>query len=808
MSVNTAARVERASTVRRSPARRGALEWVDRFLGSDPGLIRLLAALQAVATTGVAMVAEWLFVRWTHALQIDTPARVVPPAQAAVIAGQHHGVVVVAVLLGAVMGLTAAFCAAMFATPRALVEGFALMPAPMVAGLALGLAVQPYRVLSLASLVLVLGVGAYGRRFGPRGFVGGVMLFVGDFFGFFLNGQVRLSGLGWLAGEIVIGVLVAILAQFTVFYPRRRAALGRMRRSFAVRAREVAHAAVDLMDSPANLARGSRRLHRRLAGLNETALMIDAQLGQPGALPRGWSATTLHRRLFDAELALTNMCRFAERLAHVQLPPEQGELVRQALLGVTESGLRQAELAGLELLARLRQHRTDRHDDRDLSGLQLGEPEVDRDTQVVAHRFATSVLGFTEAVNGWREATSSGSPADTKDSAEPFAPAVPLVAGWLPGSAMVSAAASLETGPAAHGRLRAWDPRRWDRIGLAPYSRVAIQMTIAVTAAILLGDVLSGRRFYWAVLAAFVTFLGANNVGEQLRKALFRVTGTVIGILLGAVGAHLVGDRTGVAIAVILVALFFGLYLLRISYAFMVIAITIAVSQLYAQLDEFTDALLVLRLEETALGAAVAALTVLYVLPLHTRRATRVATRQYIQALTAVVEQAIRRLVDQAGGGDVRAAMRRLDGSYQALATTMLPSRIRFTASADGRRERLLQSAAAARHYARNLHTDTDTRLVLNEQTRADLRQAKQGLTASLDEVVAHLQDTVSTPRTYVRAAAVFDQAATRLDNGDYLAPTQLALRDLQLLDGAMATIALTLGLTVRAIDTADADVR
>jgi hypothetical protein len=185
-----------------------------------------------------------------------------------------------------------------------------------------------------------------------------------------------------------------------------------------------------------------------------------------------------------------------------------------------------------------------------------------------------------------------------------------------------------------------------------------------------------------------------------------------------------------------------------------------------------------------------------------------VATRQYVQALTAVVEQAIRRLVDQVGGGELRVALRRLDGSYQALATTMLPSRIRFTASADGQRERLLQSAAAARHYARNLHTDTDTRLVLNEQTRTDLGQAKQGLTASLDEVVAHLQDTVSTPRTYVRAAAMFDQAATRLDNGDYLAPTQLALRDLQLLDGAMATIALTLGLTVRAIDTADADVR
>lgn len=85
---------------------------------------------------------------------------------------------------------------------------------------------------------------------------------------------------------------------------------------------------------------------------------------------------------------------------------------------------------------------------------------------------------------------------------------------------------------------------------------------------------------------------------------------------------------------------------------------------------------------------------------------------------------------------------------------------VRFLTSADGQPERLLQSAAAARHYARDLYTDTDARLVLNEQTRADL------------------------------------------------APTQLVLRDLQLLDGAMSTFALTLGLTVRAIDTADACLR
>jgi uncharacterized membrane protein YccC len=69
-----------------------------------------------------------------------------------------------------------------------------------------------------------------------------------------------------------------------------------------------------------------------------------------------------------------------------------------------------------------------------------------------------------------------------------------------------------------------------------------------------------------------------------------------------------------VSIAVILAALFFGFYLQRINYAFMVTGITVMVAQLYVQLDEFSNSLL-LRLEETALGAAVAIAVVMLVFP-------------------------------------------------------------------------------------------------------------------------------------------------------------------------------------------------
>jgi uncharacterized membrane protein YccC len=110
------------------------------------------------------------------------------------------------------------------------------------------------------------------------------------------------------------------------------------------------------------------------------------------------------------------------------------------------------------------------------------------------------------------------------------------------------------------------------------------------------------------VIAAFITFMGANTSGEQIRKAVFRVAGTVAGIGAGSLLATAIGHHTYWSITVILAALFLGIYLLRINYAFMAIAITVLVSQLYVQLNEFSNALLLLT---DGAGVGFAALTLI-----------------------------------------------------------------------------------------------------------------------------------------------------------------------------------------------------
>ena len=91
--------------------------------------------------------------------------------------------------------------------------------------------------------------------------------------------------------------------RFGLFYPRPDRTLRRTRRSYEARARSVIGAALSVLGRPGD---GPRRLDHHLARLNETALMIDAQLGNPAALP-GASAGRLHELVFAAELALDDV---------------------------------------------------------------------------------------------------------------------------------------------------------------------------------------------------------------------------------------------------------------------------------------------------------------------------------------------------------------------------------------------------------------------------------------------------------------------------------------------------------------------
>ena len=64
------------------------------------------------------------------------------------------------------------------------------------------------------------------------------------------------------------------------------------------------------------------------------------------------------------------------------------------------------------------------------------------------------------------------------------------------------------TAPSSDGDGSAEEERR---SGLLPTTKQAIQVAIAASLAIVVGELVSPSRWYWAVIAAFVIFAGTNT---------------------------------------------------------------------------------------------------------------------------------------------------------------------------------------------------------------------------------------------------------------------------------------------------------
>jgi uncharacterized membrane protein YccC len=232
-----------------------------------------------------------------------------------------------------------------------------------------------------------------------------------------------------------------------------------------------------------------------------------------------------------------------------------------------------------------------------------------------------------------------------------------------------------------------------------------------------------------------------------------------------------------------------------------VIGLVTALSQLYVQLGDFSDSLLVTRLEETAVGGAIAVLAVMIVLPLRTRHVGRVAIRHHLAAMASLMAHASQVLLGTKDITALRSDARALDAAHQALLATIEPLTQNPFGDLDQRAGEFVGLTSTYRHYGRALVADLRTRPTLDEATRDDLERACRTLNASIDELVR----AVDGPRdgTYLRSAALFDRVERDLETqAGSVHDVQLAVRDLTLIDETMAELAAVLTLEVASLDT------
>jgi len=204
--------------------------------------------------------------------------------------------------------------------------------------------------------------------------------------------------------------------------------------------------------------------------------------------------------------------------------------------------------------------------------------------------------------------------------------------------------------------------------------RLAIRITLAATLAMAGGMALSPHRWFWAVITVYVVFLNTRSRGDTIYKAAQRVAGTVLGIAAGLVLAASLGNEMALQLGILLLSVFGMFYFYVVSYTIGVFCVTTMLGMIYGTLGEPLQTLFVLRLEETAIGAAAAIFVAAFVLPARTRDQVMRSGRNVLVALADALK-ATRESVSGHADVSPEKAMRQVDRQVADLRLSLAPLR-------------------------------------------------------------------------------------------------------------------------------------
>jgi hypothetical protein len=164
-------------------------------------------------------------------------------------------------------------------------------------------------------------------------------------------------------------------------------------------------------------------------------------------------------------------------------------------------------------------------------------------------------------------------------------------------------------------------------------TRMAVQMAVALLLSFAIGYAVFPQHWAWVVLTAFIVNSGNRGRLDVAYKSVLRMVGAASGTVLAAVLSMHLGIDRGAMVALILTAVFLGVWLRPISYGWWALFVTVALALLQDYVGMPASHLLWSRLEEIAVGAVIGVAAAWFVLPV---RSTDTLRRRLADALAAL----------------------------------------------------------------------------------------------------------------------------------------------------------------------------
>jgi uncharacterized membrane protein YccC len=646
-------------------------------VGSDPGLLRLRMATRTTGALATALLVLFLLTKVTN-----------QPLTVA--------------LLGVLITMISAR-SVNEPDPRRQRITMALLPLPTALAITAAALLSPHPLVADIGFVLVVFTAVYVRRFGPRGTALGMVTFMSYFFSLYL--RAKFSELPWLIGATLVGTLCSYVWSAFIMPDRPESVLRENIRSLRARMAIVVDTTADAVRIGDPDERRQRRLRIRTRRLNETALLVQAQIEDrvnPSALWPGVSGEDLALWLFDAELTVERLATAGTQAAFADIPAAtRAELADT--VNMLSRAIRTPHTDALLLTANRAQQQLDRHPN-----------------DVPVRRLALAIVDTAKAT------------AEVRKRIERIA-----------------------ADAAEHPELVAPAAEQQFRPGMLPSTRQAIQVAVAAALAIVVGEAISPSRWYWAVIAAFVIFVGTNSWAETLNKGWQRLLGTVLGVPSGVLVATLVSGNTIASLVMIFVCLFCAFYFMKVTYSLMTFWISTMLALMYGLLGEFTFGLLLLRIEETAVGAVIGIAAAVLVLPINTRAKIRGDAHTFLLTLSDLVEASVTSLLGTPAPARLTETARQLGRDLAQLRITARPMSAGVAGLAGRRTIRHgLRMLAASDRYARMLARNSEIHIETSAELADAIRSTAGQIRRNIDMLITSLE---------------FNRAATVFPSTDYI---------------------------------------